>query len=197
MTLPFRGHRSRNSRRPVFDGDFPDDSESVTETLNRVRVPDWDATGIPFLGTSAPLPPAGFPVASGQAGQDTEPFARYHTPPPPPMITVAVTVGNSTGNLGNARLHAALEYIRIKYALMTVFGQLDRIDEAERMRLRGDPIPPMSSVGQIRRETAVLLHGETTPWVPRAEPPIRWYDPHDPPAVRAPYERAFNEAGTR
>ena len=51
MTLPFR-HRSPG-RSPVFDGDFPDDGQSATEVLERIRPASWDGTTITFGGASA------------------------------------------------------------------------------------------------------------------------------------------------
>lgn len=46
-----RRRQQRPPRRPVFDGDFPDDGEPVTELIARTR-PGWDPGTVPFAGAS-------------------------------------------------------------------------------------------------------------------------------------------------
>ena len=65
--------RFRRRHRPVIDGDFDDDGESVTEILDRTRPADWDGTTITFGGASVGA---------------MDPASAY--PPPAPIIVEAV-----------------------------------------------------------------------------------------------------------
>jgi hypothetical protein len=54
-----RSHRSQAGRRPVLDGDFPDDGQDVTELLEKAGPAGQDGTTIAFGGASgAGLDPA-------------------------------------------------------------------------------------------------------------------------------------------
>lgn len=100
--------------------------------------------------------------------RDTIPLAALRAypgyAPPPPLTVVSVTVGDGTSDTDEAALrrHAALTYLRLRYAIMTSLGQLDRIDEAEQARLRGDPV--RGTILQFRKECASLLRGTAGVW---------------------------------
>ena len=102
--------------------------------------------GHPGYAQLAPAQPSGYPIP-------------YYAAPPAPLTVVSVTVGDSASGPDGGRVHAALTYIRLKTAILEAAGHADRIDQSERARLRGDPVGPRSTVGEIRREAAFLLRG--------------------------------------
>ena len=108
----FRSRRSRE-RQLALAGGFPDDGESITEILERVRPADWDGTTIPFAGASdTGLPPdqvyaeadpaAGLRqaielTALAERGPGAVPFARLRALPPPPPVPAAGYAAPATG----------------------------------------------------------------------------------------------------
>ena len=66
MTV-FRRHRSRDGRKPVPGGGYPDDGLSITEVIAAVR-PEWDGA---TFGLPVPAPPV----------QDTQPLALLRAQP--------------------------------------------------------------------------------------------------------------------
>ena len=181
MTLPRRRRRSPRGRaRLTLAGDFPDTGESVTEVLDRVRPPAYDGRTYQFTGASGPGLPDGNPPGSGYFSGVGPGNVVWHPGEYPPDVLPAPTRTHQAAGRGwamtvdtaappipmDARLRAARNFIELEVADLKAQGMLYRIDDAEKVRQRGEDLDERSVIAVTVAKAARHLMGHREPWDP-------------------------------
>ena len=161
MTLP-RRRRSRPKGRARLNlaGDFPDNGETVTEILDRVR-------------------PAGYDGRTWQWGGAND-IGLMPAPASPPPITMAgrqapwvMTINTEAPAIPmDTRLRRTRQFLDLKVDYLKARGMGYRIDDAEQVLQRGEDLPAGSVIADTHAEAVTHLLGDHGIWEParRVEP---------------------------
>jgi hypothetical protein len=189
MTARSNRRRNKARRKPVFDGDFPDSDETITELIAAAGPADYDGRTYTLGGASElGLPPGeAHRVAAvkdaiemtAMAERGTAPRPQLRALPAPvaagepqalPLTGRGWTMTVNTGGPGipwNDRLRAARAWLGLKVDWLESEGMGYRIDDAEELRQRGEKLDGRSIIARAGKEGTAHLLGPRPDWLTR------------------------------